>query len=236
MTEPASTRTRFEGSYLGDAAGLSPDAKLECGICWTIYDPAEGDPVWQIPPGTPFSELPTDWRCPHCDAPKHKFMVLGADEPGTRADPVRARVAGIIEALRETEMRVRQLPIYNARLRIEPVGFRQLGAEIVGILVTPWFMNLAVLPLAETDLARGQQGAKRGLALPSGTYEVIGGQMKGVGLIEMCSLFSPMDAFETQETAVLAAEGALDELFAAPAPAPVEAVVSRRDLFRQAAE
>ncbi|MEI2624691.1 MAG: rubredoxin [Giesbergeria sp.] len=29
------------------------DARLECKICWWVYDPAEGDPVWQIPPGTP---------------------------------------------------------------------------------------------------------------------------------------------------------------------------------------
>lgn len=51
--------------------------KMECGICWHVYDPAEGDAVWQIPPGTPFSDLPEDWRCPNCDAPQSKFMRLG---------------------------------------------------------------------------------------------------------------------------------------------------------------
>ncbi|MDO6965965.1 rubredoxin [Rhizobium alvei] len=51
--------------------------RMECGICWHVYDPAEGDPVWQIPPGTPFSELPEDWRCPNCDALQSKFMRLG---------------------------------------------------------------------------------------------------------------------------------------------------------------
>jgi rubredoxin len=29
--------------------------RLECKICWWVYDPREGDPVWQIEPGTPFS-------------------------------------------------------------------------------------------------------------------------------------------------------------------------------------
>jgi rubredoxin len=48
--------------------------KMECGVCWHVYDPAEGDSVWQIPPGTPFSELPEDWRCPNCDAPAQKYM------------------------------------------------------------------------------------------------------------------------------------------------------------------
>jgi len=57
----------------------SPDDRFECGICWTIYDPAAGDDVAQIPPGTPFDELPDDWCCPHCDGPKSRFLRLGDD-------------------------------------------------------------------------------------------------------------------------------------------------------------
>lgn len=49
-------------------------AQRECGICWTVYDPELGDPVAQIPPGTPFEALPETWCCPNCDAPKGKFM------------------------------------------------------------------------------------------------------------------------------------------------------------------
>jgi len=42
-----------------------------------VYDPAEGDPaVWQIPAGTPFSELPAHWTCPNCSATKDQFLVL----------------------------------------------------------------------------------------------------------------------------------------------------------------
>jgi rubredoxin len=41
-----------------------------------VYDPAEGDPVWQVPPGTPFSALPAHWRCPQCDAEAAKFLRL----------------------------------------------------------------------------------------------------------------------------------------------------------------
>lgn len=67
----------FEGSYLGDDGKLSPDTRLECGICWWVYDPVQGDAVWQIPPGTPFAQLPAHWCCPSCDAPRHKFLVLG---------------------------------------------------------------------------------------------------------------------------------------------------------------
>ncbi|NGO66324.1 rubredoxin [Rhizobium daejeonense] len=56
---------------------ISDGDRMECGICWHVYDPAEGDPVWQIPPGTSFSALPEDWRCPNCDALQLKFMRLG---------------------------------------------------------------------------------------------------------------------------------------------------------------
>jgi rubredoxin len=44
-----------------------------CKICGYIYDPAEGDPENGVAPGTPFSELPDDWVCPPCGAPKSEF-------------------------------------------------------------------------------------------------------------------------------------------------------------------
>ena len=66
----------FEGSYLGDAGKLAPQARLECGVCWTVYDPVLGDPIEQIPPGTPFAALPEHWRCPTCDGERERFMVL----------------------------------------------------------------------------------------------------------------------------------------------------------------
>lgn len=60
----------------GRAAGVADSARMECGICWHVYDPAEGDDVWQVQPGTPFADLPDDWTCPNCDAPADKFMLL----------------------------------------------------------------------------------------------------------------------------------------------------------------
>ena len=37
---------------------------MECKVCWYVYDPAQGDEVWQIPPGTPWSELPVALELP----------------------------------------------------------------------------------------------------------------------------------------------------------------------------
>ena len=71
--------TAFEGSYGGDDSRLSDDARMECKICWHVYDPAVGDDDWQIPPGTPFTQLPDHWRCPECDGERNQFMVLQDD-------------------------------------------------------------------------------------------------------------------------------------------------------------
>jgi rubredoxin len=66
----------FSGTYGGDNQKIRRTDRLECKICWTMYDPAVGDPVWQIPAGTPFAELPDHWSCPTCDGAKADFMVI----------------------------------------------------------------------------------------------------------------------------------------------------------------
>jgi len=45
----------------------------KCTICGHVYDPEKGEPLQNIPPGTDFSALPADWRCPGCRAEKPLF-------------------------------------------------------------------------------------------------------------------------------------------------------------------
>jgi rubredoxin len=47
--------------------------KYVCDVCGYVYDPAKGDPERKIPAGTPFENLPADWTCPECGAPKDQF-------------------------------------------------------------------------------------------------------------------------------------------------------------------
>lgn len=68
--------SRFEGSYLGDRSKIGPATRLECKVCWYVYDPAVGDPVWQVPPGTAFAALPAHWSCPRCSGDREQFMVV----------------------------------------------------------------------------------------------------------------------------------------------------------------
>ena len=56
-------------------------AKFKCNRCGYIYAPVEGDPGNDVPPGTPFEDLPVDWTCPVCAAPQQRFH---RDEPACR--------------------------------------------------------------------------------------------------------------------------------------------------------
>jgi rubredoxin len=50
--------------------------KHKCTVCGHIYDPVEGDPLRDIPPGTLFEDLPDDWTCPICNVGKDEYMEL----------------------------------------------------------------------------------------------------------------------------------------------------------------
>ena len=68
------------------AKRIAASGRMQCKVCWYIYDPAEGSPETQTPPGTPFSELPEWWSCPHCDTPAALFLPVPEDETDSAAD------------------------------------------------------------------------------------------------------------------------------------------------------
>jgi rubredoxin len=47
-----------------------------CVICGWVYDEATGCPEEGIAPGTRFTDISTDWRCPLCDVGKEDFAVV----------------------------------------------------------------------------------------------------------------------------------------------------------------
>ena len=48
-------------------------SKYQCSVCGYIYDPSDGDEDGGIEPETAFEDLPEDWECPVCGAPKSDF-------------------------------------------------------------------------------------------------------------------------------------------------------------------
>ncbi len=232
----------FEGSFLGDGKRIGDDTIMECGVCWWVYDPSQGDEVWQVPPGTAFTELSSHWRCPHCDAAQHQFMVLRPGEarerPATAAGETELATLG--ESLQAAYQRVaetmRPLPVYNAKLDIQVVGNRRCAHGSLAVVATPWSMNLLLLPLPNST---GREGSSRELSFPSGSYSFIAGHLEGVGVIETCSLFSPMAEFDDPAAVTAVAEAAIEALFtptvqkpSTNTQAPEDRPMSRRSFLR----
>jgi [NiFe] hydrogenase assembly HybE family chaperone len=108
--------------------------------------------------------------------------------------------------------RMRDVPLLNPALEVQAVGFRGWENYCLGILITPWFMNLMLLPPDGEAWAALPSGTKINQSFPSGTYEFILGEEQGIGRYLMCSLFSPVFEFQNQEAAVATAEAVLEGL------------------------
>ena len=206
----------FEGSYLGANDKISPRAIMECKICWTPYDPAEGDDLRQVLPGTPFFALPDDWSCPNCDAPKEQFLV--SEDPGSDAAQEAAflntRTTALVADFTEVwHAKMRDVPMVNKVLQVEAVGFMIHEGRPLGVLISPWFMNLVQLPAEGEDWSDLVPGAKEVISFGSGDYEFIHNAREMTGGYKACSLFSPMGEFKTQAQAVDVARAVMVALF-----------------------
>lgn len=175
------------------------------------------------------------------------------------ADALAAGVAArILERVRELEAlferiaatRMQGVPILHPGLAVKAVGFRPTpdAAAAIGVLVTPWFMNLVWLPLARAVApaaaaeaapastvagvaAGGATSAAEPTATPVGAtrtrlvgherFDFIGAHEPGFGPYEACSLFSPMADFADQAAALATAEQVMLLLHQPPAAAAV---------------
>ena len=226
----------FEGSFGGDAGRIDADTQLECGVCWWVYDPASGDDTWQIPAGTAFTELPGHWRCPSCDAAREQFMVLhhtahGIQQQNRPSIPPQRRTLReqqhrLLQAYLDVDRRMRALPVYNSHLEVQIIGLQAWEESLLCIAVTPWCMNILLLPAA--DAVPRLEGTSRDVDFPSGSYSFIAGQLEGIGPVESCSLFSPMEQFDDPVVAGQVARHALHNLLQEPG----QATLSRRNFLR----
>ena len=232
----------FESSFGGNSSRLDPGSVLECGVCWWVYDPAQGDETWQVPAGTAFADLPSHWRCPNCDTAQEQFMVLrqeASNDNNSHPRPeqpaglkhIRVREQQLLQAYRTVSERMRELPVYNEHLDIRVVGLHRWEQGLLGVVITPWCMNLTLLPTEDAHVPI--EGTKRELLFPSGSYAFIAGQLAGIGPLESCSLFSPMDEFDDPDVAQQVARHVLEELRREPATAnAATADISRRNFLQ----
>lgn len=135
------------------------------------------------------------------------------------SDKAIPQLAGKLETVFEKIYRERMsdMPLVNPALQVKAIGFQPWQDDYLGILITPWFMNLMLLPGKPDQWAGRAELSTQKFAFPSGQYEFITGIDEDIGVYMMCSLFSPMFEFADQQAAIETAEAALAGLMQAEA-------------------
>jgi [NiFe] hydrogenase assembly HybE family chaperone len=125
------------------------------------------------------------------------------------------------------------MPFLNPALRVEAVGFRVWEGHWLGVLVTPWSINILLLPRSG-EWPHLAAGAERFVELPAGRYRFVSGRDADLGEYHSCSLFSPALEFADHAAARATAAAALDVLLdTGTAQQPkVAHAFSRRDFLR----
>lgn len=107
----------------------------------------------------------------------------------------------VFQRILETSMS--DVPICNDSLKVEAIAYGDFETEWLGVLVTPWCMNIMMLPGDESeDWDEIRTGLKFNHVLPAGRFEFITGKDDELGPYRMCSLFSPMFQFGDHNSAM----------------------------------
>lgn len=145
------------------------------------------------------------------------------------------QIAGVFRSIAETRMD--GVPILNPELSVEVVGLQEWKEQWFCVLITPWFMNMLLLPMKADDTAWQtlRTGETVRQVLPSGSFPFIVGEEEGLGTYQSCSLFSPMFEFTAQDQAVETARAAIAEVMKSEAAAeenarPLETPAERQEL------
>jgi [NiFe] hydrogenase assembly HybE family chaperone len=181
------------------------------------------------------------------------FFGLAMTDRTAPVDADAAAIAARVQSAFERVQRERMtgLPFVNQALGVELVGLHRWRGLWLGVLITPWFMNLILLPGdgggANDDSPPARWPAVRTgdyarFVFPAGVLSFLAGHEGEAGDYLACSLFSPMFEFADHEAARQTAEACLAALFdtaasAEPADeaqdgAAAPAAVSKRDFLR----
>ena len=137
-------------------------------------------------------------------------------------------------------LRMLGLPFVNPNVRVEAIGFAPWKHYWLGVVLTPWAMNLVLAPRDPGAFRALPAGEKRRCFFPAGAFDFVSVRDDTVGDYFACSLFSPVLEFRdhetARETARLALAALLDPALAEPGErrplAGLSEPMSRRDLLR----
>lgn len=110
------------------------------------------------------------------------------------------------------DQRMSDLPIYHPVLQVEAIDFEKSDEGWLGVLITPWFMNLILFPMEHDTLNDVQIGDRLHVHLPSGEHSFMVGEDEELGRYRFLPLASPMLGYSGQDAARQAARAALHRL------------------------
>jgi len=149
--------------------------------------------------------------------PRYTIMELKMDEIVDRLE-LRFKQLGA--------ERIYGLPIYNEALTVEAVDFQicagDLGDDLIGVLVTPWFVNIMQLPSDSDPWRSYTVGERTTYPLDSGAREFVIGEDEEVGRYLFRTVASPTQCFKDQIAAITGGRNALKALLVAPEEAHSE--------------
>jgi [NiFe] hydrogenase assembly HybE family chaperone len=156
---------------------------------------------------------------------------------------------------------MRDLPFVNLALSVEALGFRRwlatasasrpdsdaparsmdnrkgcgddLLGDWVGAMITPWFINLLILPGGGDLWSDRPSGERCQLVFPIGPLEFIADDDASAEIpaLQYCPLFAPPGQFASQAAARAGAMAALNAMFGTPAEEPSTRAVAAPELL-----
>ena len=111
--------------------------------------------------------------------------------------------------------RMQGMPFYNQNLQVEALGFEETEQGYLGVLITPWFINV-VLIFREPPQHKASPGDRVSYKLVSGDHEFMTGEDEELGRYDFISLASPTGKYKSQQQAQTMARNKLNALRTPP--------------------
>lgn len=126
------------------------------------------------------------------------------------------------------------LKLCNKNVHVEGIGFHLHDNHWIGIMITPWFLNLMIIPQSGQPWPELTEGRGKDIVLefPCGNLKFAPRIDPVIGSHLCCLLASPLNDYKTHDEVVSIAHQVLADLQRIPMKAVEEPVsLSRRSLF-----
>ena len=132
------------------------------------------------------------------------------------------------------QQQMQDLPFINPAVQVAAIDFALYEQDWLGILLTPWMLNIMLLPGPErewTEFKTSAVGEKINLNFSNGEYTFMLNQHPQLGQFLSCSLLSPVNDIRDQAAGVRLAKDARRLLTAIPSIEPAQPYSSHRAFF-----